>query len=78
MVEVGTSLFAYLNVCMVGCSFLMRLVMVWWNLMSCWTVIPRSLAFSFRLSSVLLNLSSIGDGSGLSSSESSGGGGFGW
>ena len=53
--------------------------MVWWNLMSCWTMTPRSLALSFRLSSVLLNVSVIGDGSGSSSSASSGGGGgFGW
>ena len=44
MILVEMSLLAYLKLWIVGCSFLMMLLMVWWCLRLSWIISPRSLA----------------------------------
>ena len=54
---VGSSLFAYLNDCISGCSFLMMVVICWWYLRLYWMIIPRSFAcfvFSIGFSLILM------------------------
>ncbi len=57
MVFVGRNLLAYLKVCIVGCSFLIMLLIVWEYLRSSCTMMPSSFACLFCVSKVLLMLS---------------------